>query len=208
MTVVLSGQPRAQPPADDGEADAALVAAILGGQGAAPARAWRRYAPLVRRIVRRTLGPRADVEDTVQDVFLVLFTKLPGLREPTALRAFVVSIAVRVLKSELRRRRIRRVMGLAAPHDLVELKAVGPDALARQALTRFYGILDTLSARERTAFVLRHVEEMPEPQVASAMNLSQATVRRLCQRAYARISERAESDLFLADLLPPLRSEP
>jgi len=177
--------------------DAALARAGLLGDARATREIWRRFAPLVRRIVRRTLGPEHDVEDVVQDVFLRLFDKLPGLREPAALRAFVVSISIRSVRYELRRRRVRRLVGLSTTPELHDLRVVSADHESRQALLHLYRLLNRLSFRERTAFVLRFVEGMQIEDVASALDVSVPTTRRALARAWDRIALLAGDDGFL-----------
>src|SRR5262245_54082392 len=71
--------------------DAGLARALIDRHPAAPRAVWARFSPMVRRIVRRSLGPEQDVEDVVQDVFASLFAKPSRLREPAAFRAFIVS---------------------------------------------------------------------------------------------------------------------
>src|SRR5580700_1871857 len=102
--------------------DAALVARIRANEPDAAGRMWDRYAPLVRRILRRMLGP-VDVEDGVQDAFLRLFRDLRSLRDPASLRSFLIGITLHVAKSELRRRRARRWLLLAGDGVLVEPEA-------------------------------------------------------------------------------------
>src|SRR5271156_4791804 len=81
------------PDADPREDDAALVGAVRAKAPGAAARLWDRHSSLVRRILRRVLGPGVDVEDGVQDAFLRLFRDLDSLRDPAALRSFLIGIA-------------------------------------------------------------------------------------------------------------------
>src|SRR5689334_18989568 len=103
------------PPLED---DATLVAAVRARVPHAAGRLWDRHSPMVRRILRRILGPTADVEDAVQDAFLRLFRDLSSLRDPSALRSFLIGITLHVAKSELRKRRARRwlLLGDAIAH--------------------------------------------------------------------------------------------
>jgi RNA polymerase sigma-70 factor (ECF subfamily) len=187
--------------------DAALARAAVLGDARAPREIWRRFAPLVRRIVRRTLGPEHDVEDVVQDVFLLLFDKLPGLRDPAALRAFLVSITVRSVRYELRRRRVRRLVGLSTGPELHDLRVVSTDHESRQALLHLYGLLNRLRARERTAFILRFVEGMDIEDVASALDVSVPTTRRAVARAWERIALLAGDDGFLTRYVETVRGQ-
>lgn len=186
--------------------DASLARAAQVGDTRAPREIWRRYVPLVRRIVRRTLGPEHDVEDVVQDVFLRLFDKLPGLRDPTALRAFIVSISVRSVRYELRRRRVRRLVGLSPAPEMHDLRVVSVDHESRQALSRLYALLDRMNFRERTAFVLRFVEGMEIDDIAVALEVSVPTTRRAIARAWERMTLLANRDVLLTSYLAHAKS--
>ncbi|WP_437948145.1 RNA polymerase sigma factor [Sorangium sp. So ce296] len=130
------------------------------------------------RIAARVLGPGADTEDITQEVFVRVFSRVSGLRDPTALGSFVFSVTVRILKWELRRSRVRRILQLSDTADLPEHPVEPADSEAREALGRLYAILDTLSADDRTAFVLRYMEGMSLPEIAEAVGVSLATVKR------------------------------
>jgi len=161
--------------------------------------AWQRYSPLVRRILARALGPERDLEDSVQEVFLCLFNKAPELRNPEALRAFIVSIAIRTLRHEIRRRKVRRWLRLDGNGTVEDLRSVSPDPDAREALTRFYALLDRINTRDRTVFVLHVIEGMDVEAIAKALAVSVPTVRRCLTRARDRIALLAERDPLLVD---------
>src|SRR5215468_2103569 len=69
--------------------DADLARALIDHHPDAPRAVWTRFAPLVRRLVRRSLGPDPHVEDLVQEVFATLFSKPERLRDPAAFRGFI-----------------------------------------------------------------------------------------------------------------------
>lgn len=185
--------------------DAALARALIEGHPQAPREVWSRFSALVRRIIRRSLGPDQDVEDLVQDVFASLFTRPSLLRDPAALKAFIIAIAVHNVSYELRRRRVRRWVGLAPTAELPDIRVVESNPESREALVRFYGILDRVSARDRTAFVLRFVEGMEVADVAAALKTSAPTARRCFTRAYRRVALLAGRDPFLSEYLAELR---
>lgn len=168
--------------------DEDLVREALAGDARALRAIWDRYAPLARRVVGRSLGPQWDVEDIVQDVFLALFKNLRVVRDPSALRAFVISICVRSVRQELRKKRVRRLIGLSPTHELDELRSVSVDHEARQTLLGLYRALERLPFRERTAFALRHIEGMELDDVAAALGVSTPTVRRSLVKADERLT--------------------
>jgi RNA polymerase sigma-70 factor (ECF subfamily) len=184
--------------------DADLARALVERHPDAPRAVWARFAPLVRRIVRRSMGPDQGVEDLVQDVFATLFAKPERLREPAAFRAFIIAITLHNVSYELRRRRVRRWVGLSPTSELPDIRVVESNPEAREALVRFYRILDGVRTRDRVAFVLRYVDGMEVAEVAKAMETSVPTARRCFTRAYKRIALLASRDPFLADYLTAL----
>jgi RNA polymerase sigma-70 factor (ECF subfamily) len=184
--------------------DAALARALIAKQTAAPRVAWSRFSPLVRRILRRSLGPQYDVEDIVQDVFMCLFERVHTLRDPVALKAFVIAITVRTVRYEIRRARVRRWVGLSRTAELPDLRVVHADSTSRHALIHLYRTLDRINARDRTAFVLRFVEGMEASEVAAALEVSVPTARRCFTRAWERVTFFARRDPFLVDYLTTL----
>ena len=182
--------------------DAAIARALLAREPESHRAAWTHFAPVVRRVVRRFLGPGSDVEDAVQDIFVCLFEKVTLLREPAALRAFVMAIAVRTARYHVRRRRARRFIGLSEVEYHPALRVVTPDPASQRALERFYRLLDRVNDRDRAAFVLRYIEGLELSEVAKALGTSPPTARRRFTRAYGRIALLASRDPLLADYVP------
>jgi RNA polymerase sigma-70 factor (ECF subfamily) len=149
---------------------------------------------MVYRLLERALGPDGEADDLTQDVFLRSFARLHTLRESHALRSFIYSVAVRILKWELRRRRVRRILRLPPTGHLPDLPVRPVDSEARQILTRFYSLLDQLGTNERTAFVLRHMEGFKLEEIAEHMGLSLATVKRLLRRGTEKVSVFVDGD--------------
>ena len=181
-------------PEEASATDLELARALIDGTSNAAEAAWERYAPLVHRIVSRAIGPDAEVEDVTQEIFYRLFSRIRTLRKPEALRSFVISFAIRIVKWELRRRRARRWLTLSETGDVPDEQMMVMDAENRYALRRLYGMLDRLSTRERLVLVLRHVEGMTLEEIAAAMELSLATVKRGLRRASARVSQMVDAD--------------
>ena len=182
---------------DDSE-DADLARALIARDPKAPRALWRRFAPMVFRMLRRSLGPGHDVEDLAQEVFLCVFEKVPTLREPKALKAFVISITVLTTRSELRRLWVRRWIRLSGKGDATSKAVVHLDTDAREALGRFYGVLDRINAQDRTLFVLRFMEGLGLLEVAAASGMSLATTKRRLARVWAKVILLVERDPLLS----------
>ena len=179
-------------------ADTELADALAAGESWAATAAWNKHAPIVFRFLHRALGSSADAEDLTQDVFVVVFARARELRNPEVLRSFIFSIAIRLLKWELRRRRVRGIFELSGLSDLPEHAVPALDAESRQALSRLYAILDHLGSEARIVFALRHLEGFSMEEVARALGTSVATANRRLRRATAVVSRRVEADPALA----------
>jgi RNA polymerase sigma-70 factor (ECF subfamily) len=178
--------------------DRELVSALLARDPRAAALVWRKHAPRIFGVVQRTMGPDVEAEDLTQDIFLRVFARLHTLKNPDALGHFVLSVALRVIKWQLRQRRVRRILRLAEDGHVPEVSVPGLDAEARQALRRFYCLLDTLPGDERSVFVLRHIEGMNLLEIAQTVGMSLATIKRRLHRATARVAELTRSDSALS----------
>jgi RNA polymerase sigma-70 factor (ECF subfamily) len=184
------------------EDDTALVAGVQAKERGAAGRMWDRYAPLVRRILRRMLGP-VDVEDGVQDAFLRLFRDLGSLRDPAALRCYLIGITLHVAKSELRRRRAKRWLLLSDDGTIAEPDAIAGDEWhePRAAVLRLYKMLDRISDERRTVFVLRYVEGLELAELSAVLDCSLATTKRRVADAARRVCFLAAADPLLAPYL-------
>ncbi len=187
---------RLVPESNDGAAasDADLACSLRADRAGAPAILWNRYSPAVRRLLERALGPGVEIEDLIQEVFLRVFVRIRSLRDPSALRAFVFSVAANVLKWEVRRRWVRRKVRLSKTGVLPDVRCTTDDVEARQALRRCYRVFETLTANERAAFILRYMEEMTVEEVALALSVSASTAKRLVNRAAAKVAEQVMRD--------------
>ena len=162
---------------------------------------WYRFAPAVVRLARRALGSESEADDVAQEVFQRLFSKAETLRAPDRLRSFVFSFAIRVLKTELRRKKTRAWLSFQKPEALVDVGSDFMDVESRDLLRRFYALLDRLTPRHRLVFALRHLESMTVDEVAAHMDLSISTVKRTLERATAKLSLWIEVDPGLREFL-------
>lgn len=179
--------------------DAEIARGLICDDHWAVAALYDRYGPLVRRVLIRALATDVDVDDVAQEVFLTVIRRARSLRDPNALRSFVVSVTIRLARNELRKRAIRRWIGL---DDLVEPPVTpAADETARDSVRRVYTVLDRMPPSLRMLFVLRHVEGLELTELARATGCSLATVKRKLARANARFEAIAASDPALAERL-------
>lgn len=152
-----------------------LVERCLRGDAAAFRTVVERHGRAVQGTLVRILGPRRDLEDLVQQVFLELARSLPRFRGDASLGTFVVAIAANVARRTLER-------GPRPSYALdTEALSAGDDpearADARQLLVRMFLLLDRLTPAKRVAFVLHAVEGRDIREVATMVGANEPTVR-------------------------------
>jgi RNA polymerase sigma-70 factor (ECF subfamily) len=138
--------------------------------------------------VLRTLGvPDAQLEDGVQDVFVVVHRRLPEWEGRAAISTWLFAIARRIAASH------RRRVGARRTEELVDEPAGGADTFAElsraQASATVMAILDTMDEDKRLVFALVELEQMSVPEVARLLDLNLNTTYsrlRLARAAFER----------------------
>ncbi len=139
----------------------------------------------------RLLGQVADAEDVVQETWLAWrATDRAAVANPAAyLTRVVTNRSLNQLRAIARRR--ETYVGPWLPEPLASASpAAGPEDHAVLADSLSYAmlvLLDELSPRERAAFVLRDVFDVPAGEVAAMLGTTPAAVRTLHHRARAHV---------------------
>ncbi|MBW7901933.1 MAG: sigma-70 family RNA polymerase sigma factor [Rhodocyclaceae bacterium] len=128
--------------------------------------------------LRRRLSCSEQAADLAHDTFLRMLAQ----REPVALatsRAFLTTVAQRVLASHFRRQHLERAW-LDALAQQPELAAPSAEtrALWLETLCEIDRLLDTLPPVVRRAFLLSQLDGLGHAQVAAELGISIATVKR------------------------------
>lgn len=155
---------------------------------------YRKYCRYVAAIVLRLDGRPAEVDDLVQDVFVEAASGISRLRAPEAIKGWLATITVRIVRRRLRVRRAWRFLGLDG--DGGETAPVDRRASAAdQVLLRtVYEILDGMAVPDRLAFTLHVVEGETLEAVARLCGCSLATAKRRIARSQQVIESRLSND--------------
>ena len=151
---------------------------------------YRRYCRYVAAVALRLDGRQTEVDDVVQEVFVEAARGIRGLRDPGAVKGWLATITVRVVRQRLRRRRMRRLFGLDATADYVDLVDPGASPVDRLLVRAVYRILDEISVEDRIAFTLHLMEGEKLEDVARLCGCSCSTAKRRIARAQQAIEAR------------------
>jgi RNA polymerase sigma-70 factor (ECF subfamily) len=144
----------------------ALVKAVLEGDRDTYGRLYHLYAPLVHGILLARM-PRSEVEDMVQEIFLHALKKLHTLRDAGSFGPWIAMIA-RNRAVDFHRRSRETV---EVTEDLKNADPSGPKA------AEILEIIRSLPDAYRETLVLRLVEGMTGPEIATRTGLTAASVR-------------------------------
>ena len=160
---------------------------------------YRTYAAKVGRWAARLGGPSIEVEDVVQEVFVVAKRRLVSFRADGggSISTWLFRTTERVVLAARRKQRLRRLLGATPASDLPGSDVAGPipsDELERrQEIAHVYRVLDRLPERQRKVLILFELEGMSTQEIAALIGARVGTVRVWLYRARAAFLQRHES---------------
>jgi len=135
------------------------------------------------------LGRDAEVEDLVQDVFLEAHRGIGRVRNREALRAWLVTVTVRMARRRLKKRAAMRLLHLDDDPDYGQLVDRGSDQETATELKWVYTQLDRMPTDERLCWTLRFVEAHALDEIVEHTGLSLSTVKRRIESAKHRLNK-------------------
>lgn len=149
---------------------------------------YAHHARYVAGVVHRLMGNDGEVDDIVQETFIDAIDGLRRLEDPAAVRAWLVTVAVRRTRRVLGRRRRRAMFAFW----VADFAPRASDPRDRQPVDDLYDALGRIPEDLRIPWVLHRVEQLSLPETAQACEVSLATVKRRIADAEARIERRLE----------------
>lgn len=149
--------------------------------------------PRAFAIAYRMLGSVGEAEDVVQEAFLRMHQTLERDERITSPRAYIATLVTRLAIDQLRSARARRerYVGEWLPEPLVTDPSPAERAEIADSLSlAFLVLLESLSPRQRAAFLLREVFEYPYGEVAELIGTDVDSTRHLVARARRHVRER------------------
>ena len=168
-------------PADEVE----LIQRCRADERAAHDEFYHRFRRQVAANLYRVLGDRTDLDDLVQEVFVIAFRGLDKFRGDARLSTWLYRICVNVALGRIRTRKRRpTAYGVsdldAAPHDpsLTERPETPEKSLERrQERERVYRALEALAPKKRIVLFLHEIEGLDLKEIAYLVDSNPVTVR-------------------------------
>lgn len=177
------------------EADRAAIQAVTAGDPHAFRGLVDRHSRYAHRVAFRLTGNASDAEDVVQEAFLKAFRQLGRFEARADFRTWIHRITVNCAIDFIRARRHRETahdpvdLDDQAPADAVASHAPAPDrqVLSTEIGERVTAGLGGLTALERAAFMLRHVEGRSIDEIGSALGLKTEAAKHSVFRAVRKM---------------------
>lgn len=167
--------------------DEALLVLFANGDRRAARALTLRLTPRVLNHAYRLLGNAAEAEDVAQEAMLRLWKIAPDWRQGEALvTTWLYRVVANLCTDRLRRVRPVTLEAAAEPVD----PAAGPVARLQGAerTNALQHALARLPDRQRQAIVLRHMDELGNPQIAEIMGIGVEAVESLLARGKRALS--------------------
>ncbi len=181
--------------------DDALLVLFANGDRQAAAELTQRLGPRTHSVALRVLGNRAEAEDVAQEAMIRLWRIAPDWQQGQAKVSTWLYRVTLNLCLDLKRK--------ARPVDLADVPEPQDDAPSTVERLQDAARIDALQValmqlpeRQRQAVVLRHIEELSNPEISGVMGISVEAVESLTargKRALAAILAGRREELGYAD---------
>jgi len=187
------------------EEDHDLIARCKSGDEQAFEDLVQRYQQTVLNLVFHHLGHRADLEDVAQKIFIKVYLSLERFDNKRPFFPWLYRIVRNQCFDELRQLRRSKVrtftdLGLEEIETIERLIGQGEaaprsDDERKELHDLLFTLLDQLPEKQRTAVILRDLEEIPYDQMAKALGWTEQAARLKVFRGRARLKELMERAL-------------
>lgn len=182
----MSAENALRRPAPVEDDDEVLVQRAATGDRRAFTALYRRHARYLAGVAFRLLGDSGELDDVVQEAFLIALRGLGNLKDPSRVRPWLVTILVRRVQRRLRSRMRRSWLG----RELLLVSPTASDPHVSREVSDLYRALERLPVELRVPWTLARVEGGGLEEVADWCDISVATLKRRLNKADELLARR------------------
>lgn len=147
---------------------------------------------LIYRISYAVLGNKDDAEDIVQEVFEKLWRQRENLPEIQNDEAYIVSVTKNLALDRIRSQSRYRILPIETENDVSDAGQSERNIEAKEMLQNIENLMCVLPVSQQSVIRLRHFADLPIPEVAETLQLTEVNVRQLLSRARKTMKEKIE----------------
>ncbi|MDD3320540.1 MAG: RNA polymerase sigma factor [Paludibacter sp.] len=158
-----------------------------------------KYQPMVFRTVMGFVHSKEDAEDLTQDVFISIYQSLNRFQGDSEFSTWLYRIAVNTsinyVNKQNRRNLFQQVGDFFQNINSNENFEKNPEELTieKEREHHIKKAIDSLSEKQRTAFVLSKYDNLSQKEIANIMNISEGAVEQHLQRAKKNLQQNLAS---------------
>lgn len=177
-----------------------LIQSAKAGNNRAFDELIRLYDKRILQIAHGIMGNMQDAYDAYQDGVIRAYKKLPSFRFESSFNTWLTRIVINQALNMKKKNRIRQFLSFEQP-ELLPAEALdaglpGADEVyvARELSAQIQQSLNSLSDRERTVFVLKHMHGYKLREIALMIDCAEGTVKNYLFRATRKLREVLSAD--------------
>lgn len=160
---------------------------------------YENHQHLVFNLCLNYLQNKQDAEEAAQDVFVKIHHKLIEFREKASYKTWIYRITVNhcldVLRSRQRQKRFGFLLSFFDERN--ESRTETPDfdhpgvlMEDHESLEILFGKINQLPENQRTALILKYLDELSQREIAEIMQISEKAVESLLMRAKSNLNKK------------------
>ncbi|MCB0534833.1 MAG: RNA polymerase sigma factor [Lewinellaceae bacterium] len=160
---------------------------------------YHAHKDMVFNLCLNYLQNQQDAEEAAQDVFVKVYEKQAGFQGTSSLKTWIYRITVNqcldVLKARKRQKRLGFIKSLFygendAALDLPDFDHPGLQLENREALEALFQKINGLPDNQKTAIILKYLDDLPQKEIAEIMQLSVKAVESLLSRGKQNLEKK------------------
>jgi RNA polymerase sigma-70 factor (family 1) len=159
---------------------------------------YHEHQKMVYNLALNYLQNTQDAEEVTQDVFVKIHAKLPSFEGKSSIKTWVYRITINhcldFLKAQKRQKRFAIFKNIfntenQIQYDPPDFNHPGVQLEDREALENLYKKINELPENQKTAVILKYLDDLPQREIAVVMDISEKAVESLLQRAKQQLKK-------------------
>ena len=155
------------------------------------------HSGLVYNLALNYLQNTEDAEEVTQNVFVKVFQKQSDFKSQSSLKTWIYKITVNQCLDFLKAKKRKKRFGFVVPiYDnsenlsYSEFKHPGILLENKEATESLLKLINELPPNQKTALLLKAIDDLPQKEIATIMELSEKAVESLLSRAKGNLKEK------------------
>jgi len=174
------------------DTEAAYIRSIAQGDRQAFRQVYALYAARIYNIALSYTQSAQDAEEITQDVFLKIHRHAASFKGASAVSTWIYRIAVNTALNALKKKKRNAFLQFGQQPVQQDFEHPGVELEKREKAKILYQVIETLPEKQKMAFILSYIEELPRQEVADIMGISLKAMESLLQRAKKNLRAKLE----------------